>query len=242
MLLMSHWDSPPNPVHFVSMSNVRKRSHENRLPQPPKRPGDHYYVAVDFYDRVSTSGETAAELGVALAAAPVPERKYVADVCYLSDSITGAKIVFGQQAFPATERLRSAVVVKMSRRGVGFLLRSIDAVTDPSYAQIAEKLRLKPIPVSELTAEPEQVVMLAANAAVSAMSGEEASVDFLQMSPFAMVSARRGAREIPVDPVVRIDLSSETFLGLIEALRALPNISREMALGEDEPKALELMK
>src|SRR5882672_8358399 len=106
------------------MSNLRSRQNRESAVSH-KRPGDHFYMAVDAQHHVSTSGETALLLGLSLGMAPVPERKYVADVCHVSQSDTGIKLIFGQEKF-SQNQLRSAVVIKMSRRGIGFLLRGVD--------------------------------------------------------------------------------------------------------------------
>src|SRR5437868_14945322 len=108
------------------MSNLRSRA-VRAAPVVQKRPGEHHYVNVDVQNRVSTSGETATYVGIALGSAPVPDRKYVADTCYLIPDQGGGKIIFGQMKL-AQDQIRSAVVIKMSCRGIGFLLRAVDDI------------------------------------------------------------------------------------------------------------------
>jgi hypothetical protein len=210
------------------MSN-KFHSRQRNLPEKvfPKRPGDNYFVDVALERKVSTSGETVSSVGITLATAPVPERRYVADVCYVKHDSVGVKIIFGQQKL-IQGLLRSAIVIKMSRRGVSQLLSSVDEISNPSYAEIAERERFTPISVQEPESEPEQVITLAANLAISAMSGEETSMDFLQMSPFAMAVLAKGAHQAPIDPVVRVDLHSEVFLGLLESLRRIPGLEKDL--------------
>lgn len=212
------------------MTKLRSRPQLGNPSQgPQKRPGEQFYMHVDAVTQVSTSGETSAVVGIPLGLAPVPERKYVADMCHVTSNETGVKIIFGQVKL-AQDGMRSAVVVKMSRRGIGFLLNAVDEIKNPSYADIILGEGLKPITLPPLSSEPDQVVMLAANMAITAMSGEEVALDFLQISPFSMAAIMKGAREVAVDPVVRVDLNSELFMGLIDTLRKIPGLNKEMDL------------
>ncbi|MBI3372170.1 MAG: hypothetical protein HY017_10500 [Betaproteobacteria bacterium] len=167
---------------------------------------------------IRTDGTTVAVIGINLAQAPVPDRRYIAEVGSVNYSDDDIKLLFGQRKISWGSTLRSLVVIHMSSRAVRQFLRSVKGLKEPSLSEIMDKLGIRREAVEgSLGEEPEQTVAFAANVVAVAISGREACLDFYHISSFAMAAAAHSAK-IPIDPVVRVDLRTGLFEALIGAL------------------------
>ena len=181
------------------------------------RPGEGHIVPTRLEQRLSVTGETDAFLEFQIGNAPVPQRKYTADFVGLVRDLNRGKLLFGSKRVDG-KGLRSLLVVQMSKRAIAHMLYTIERVKDPTYEEIVATLGIQIEPVQPVKEEPSQTVPLSANVVLAAMSGEECCVDFYEASPFAFRSAQRGG-EMAVDPIVRVNVPSGAFVGLIRALK-----------------------
>lgn len=168
---------------------------------------------------LSTDGKSVTNIGANLAAASVPDRKYVADACAISYQRETVKLIFAQERFDG-KGLRSAIVIHMSPRAVVQMLGMFDGPLKQAFEENAQAEGISPEPMANFESEPPQVAALSANLAVAAASGREACMDFYLASPFSLGAATQ-SRKLALDGVVRVELSTALFFGVIEALREL---------------------
>lgn len=183
------------------------------------RPGEGTLLDVLPETEPTPAGSTSITFAVQLGSAPVPDRKYVADVCTVLYSPNGFRLLFGQERLGGKE-LRSLVVIHMAAAGVARLIKSFENMKQPSLAELVETLAVQPESLSTMPQEPDQTVALSANMTLGAIAGREACLDFYQASPFSIVAVRK-AKKLGLDPVVRIDVRTTLLLGLLDELRKL---------------------
>lgn len=182
------------------------------------RPGEGTLVDVTVSKFSEPGGTSGAQLAINASNAPVPDRRYVADGFGVIADDQSAKLLFGQRLIGSKTGLRSLLVIHMSPRAVRQFLNSVDNVRNPTFEEIAEKLSITPQGQMKIDEEPEQTVALSANFALCAVSGEEATIDLYQASPFSVLAVIE-SQKMALDPVVRVDLPSAVFMGLIRELQ-----------------------
>lgn len=185
--------------------------------QWPVREGEGAALDLTVNHDVNVSGQSLSLLKIDFRTAPVPDRRYAADMCaatYLKHTV---RIIFGQQRINS-DNYRTLLVISMSEMAIAQFLFSVDQTKDPSFEEIAQGAGIEIEPIGNISEEPEQTVSLSANMVLIAVSGDEASMDFFKASPFSLHAApHRG--KLFLDPVVRVDLTTSALLGLIRALR-----------------------
>lgn len=164
------------------------------------------------------SGVTNISLTVDLGSAPVPERRYVADVGTVVLAHEGARLVFGQTKVTG-HGLRSLIVIHMSAYGVHQFLRSSPDMLKTAK-EFMQRNRLSVGNLMEITEEPNQTVALAANLIAASYSGTEACMDFYHASPFAVLQVKAGG-EFAADPVVRVSLPMVLLYAVCEELEKI---------------------
>ncbi len=190
----------------------------------PLRPGEGTEVAIQI-DRSKLAAGISQSIALDLSTVPVPGRTYVADVCGVTQNSHVIRLFFAQCPL-GTDDVHSLVVIHMSMAGIENMLGSIDQVSDPTYDEIMAAEKVAPEPPFVPSKLPVQTVTLSSNWAITAMSGQEAVIDFFKSSPFAVAALRRSAK-LAVEPVLRIDLSSACFFGLVTELRRIVGTSKE---------------
>jgi len=162
-------------------------------------------------------GTTSFEMSADMGDAPVPERRYVADIACVSYRDGTIYLVFGQRKLVGN-RLRTMVVLTMSSLGVLNFLKACEGIAPAVLTKfLAPDLVLKPDDFEE---EPSQVVDLAANIIVAGFSGREACFDFYFVSPYVLGQLAQGGK-LAVDPVVRVILQSGLASAIVQSLQAL---------------------
>lgn len=196
------------------------------MPRPPRsndvvrapRPGEGSAIPISKRIVPQVDGTTNLEISIDLTQAPIPERRYHADTASVVVRDESVLITFGQVRLTGPT-LRSLVIVSMMSDGARqFLvncktfLPTIDAFIDHNA-----------IPRKSLQAvveEPPHTVSVVANLVGAAQASKEASLDFYHLSPWSAQDLRQRST-MPVDPIVRIDLStsllSAVLHGMIEA-------------------------
>ena len=175
-------------------------------------------ISVVRHQTPGVSGVTNISLTVDLGSAPVPERRYVADVGTVILAHEGARLVFGQSKVSGSG-LRSLIVVHMSAYGAHQFLRST-----PDMLKTAKKFmqqnQLTVGSLTEIGEEPNQTVALAANLIAASYSGTEACMDFYHASPFVVMQVKAGG-EFAADPVVRVSLPMVLLYAICEKLETM---------------------
>jgi hypothetical protein len=144
--------------------------------------------------------------------APVPARRYAADLCGVSFVHDELRITFAQQGYEGSDELESAIVLRMNSDAA---LNFIDSLADLGLADdIMAKGKLKREEVFSTQPRTQKTVPMMANICSVAMAGKESCMDFYHASAFAIRKAEK-ENSIEVEPVVRVDLRSSLFVALI---------------------------
>jgi hypothetical protein len=181
------------------------------------RPGEG--AMIDIVRKVTprADGGTSLEVGLDLANAVVPERRYVADVASLKFTADRVYLCFGQSKL--TGGLRSLLVIYMTPEAAGQFLKICEGNNfRESMTKAFQKERWPVATLATVEEEPAQTVALTANLLAAGFSGREACIDFYHASPFAMAQFRTESRRVPIYPVVRIDFPANLFVAILEAL------------------------
>ncbi len=183
---------------------------------PPLRPGEGPTVDLMQHRVVQVNGQTVQSFAIDLRSAPVPERKYLAEACDVRRRPSGVALLFGQERF-GKGGLRSLLVIQMSPTGVARYLNSMDEM-NPSFEVMARAAGITAEPGVEILEEPAQTIALGATMILSALSNDDACMDFFKTSPFSLATAQQ-TKKIAMEPVVRVDLATSLLLALVEKLR-----------------------
>jgi hypothetical protein len=177
------------------------------------RPGE----GVEIHMTRQTIQETPgiAIFNIDLSHAPVPDRRYVADMVAVADGPEFVRLFFGQIKVGSKE-LRSLLDVHMSLTAIGFFIGAVGAAAEEHQV----KSGVVPGELSRMDKEPDQTVGLAANLVAVSLIGTEACVDFYLASAFAMGAVAQGGKML-ADPVVRITMPSSLVLALIKRLQQI---------------------
>jgi len=106
------------------------------------------------------------------------------------------------------------------------LVSSMLNLQSPTVDEIMRAAKINVGSLSEISEEPDQTVAMAANVVAAAISGEEACLDFYQISSFAKANTfsrenSSASRKINIDPVVRIELPTSLLAALVEKLKTV---------------------
>jgi hypothetical protein len=198
---------------------------------PLNRPGEGPTVDLIQNRTVHVNGQTVQALAIDMRSAPVPERKYLAETCDVRYKPSAVTFLFGQERIGKGE-LRSLLIIQMSPSCVRRFLSSLDGMNQP-FDQAAKIAGINAQAGIKIAEEPTQTVALSASMVMSAMSNDEACLDFFRASPFAMMSAAH-SKKLAVDTVVRVDLPSSLMLDLLEKLRQIaPQLPKSTLPAED---------
>lgn len=185
-----------------------------REPSPARNEGH----LIDVTHR--RSGNDVVEVGFDISSAPVPPRHYVAEVCFVDVNDGHLRLVFGQRALGIGEELESAIVIRLSPHAAHNFVDLIFGMTHPGLEAIAATMNIAPTPLLSSITRPVHVAHLAANMAAVGVSGYESCLDFYQTSPFAMKHIEK-KKQIGVEPVVRVNLSTGLLLSLASEAKSL---------------------
>jgi hypothetical protein len=183
------------------------------------RPNEGTPVPVILGQVANVQGLSIQTAAVKLGEAPVPERKYVADVCGVENVAGTIKVFFGQRRIGSDE-LRSLLVIHMSSTGIARFLAASEQLAPKTLEQMANECGITAEESQPIKAEPPQTVAFAAALVLIAASADETTLDFYQASAFAL-AAMGSSGKLSLDPVVRIDMRTSLVMGLIASLRKL---------------------
>jgi hypothetical protein len=163
-------------------------------------------------------GSGGLELSLDLALAPVPDRRYVAEVGSVTYDGGVVQLLFGQKKIGLSGGLRSLIVIQMTTTAVHNFLRTLDSV-DPNF-RIWLDLNDVHSQLMNIQEEPDQTVTLFANTVGLASAGRESCIDFYHASAFSLHYAQQN-KKLAVDPVVRVILGSGLLIAMLDKLREL---------------------
>jgi hypothetical protein len=163
-------------------------------------------------------GAISLELNLDLAMAPVPEKRYVADVASVIYADDVVQLLFGQRKVGRIEALRSLIVVQMTSTAAGQFLKTL-ATWEPGARQWLDLNGIR-AQLSQIQEEPEQTVTLFANIVGLAFAGREACVDFYHASPFSLHYVQQN-KKMAVEPVVRVMLTTGLAIALVDRVREI---------------------
>src|SRR5688572_8834660 len=102
-------------------------------------------------------GNAAVTFGINLGLAPVPDRRYVADVCFFTVDWPTVKVCFGQQKV-AGEGLRSLLVIHMDREAAEQIVNGLESMRPDSLTVYAAKNKIVAKGLKVPSEEPDQTV------------------------------------------------------------------------------------
>lgn len=168
----------------------------------------------------SLVGSDGIEIAFDISKAPVPPRRYVAEVCSVSIIDGHLRLVFGQRALGEDDQLDSALVIRLSPHAAHHFVNMVYGMNRPGLDAIAAVVGVKPEPLMSKVPRPTQMAHLEANMAALGVSGFEACLDFYHASPFVMRNIEK-KKQVGVEPVVRVTLSTGMLLSLTSRAREL---------------------
>lgn len=180
----------------------------------------HFLPATQF--SVGGDNKESVSIGLDLSDAPVPQRRYAADICVVREKAGDLQFVFGQERLTDAS-LDSAIVIRMNPEAASRFFQSIEQMNQPTLGEIAFKMNITPVPLGTIPGEPAQMASMVANIGSLAIAGYESCIDFYHASPFSVrdASSQGGLR---VEPVVRVDIRTSQLLAIVERMKELsPN-------------------
>lgn len=192
----------------------------NEASQSLTRTGEGSLVTATVTNSVGVNGTTLTSMTLNLAEAPVPDRRYAADfvsVVYKDDVV---KLVFGQEKLGSSD-VRSCVVIAFNTHDARFFLQSVRDMKNPSLDEVVVQSNITTIPAMRaVDVEPAQTIALSGNFIMAGCTGRSSCMDIYSVSAFAFANVQK-TKKIPVDPVVRIDLSTAHIVALRDELARL---------------------
>ena len=183
-----------------------------RLP----RQGEGAVVELSRRQVAHPDGTSSLELNMDLALAPVPEKRYVADVASIIYATDVLQLLFGQKRIGRSDTLRSLIVVQMTSTAAGQFLRTL-TTWEPGARKWIELNDIH-AELSEIENEPEQTVTLFANIVGMAFAGREACIDFYHASPFSLHYVQQN-KKMSIESVVRVMLGTGLAIALVDKIR-----------------------
>lgn len=168
----------------------------------------------------SLVGSHGVEIAFDIAKAPVPPRRYVAEVCSVGIKDRHLRLVFGQRTLGDDEHLDSALVIRLSPHAAHHFVNMVDGMNRPGLEGIVAIVGVRAEPLLENLTRPTQMAHLEANMAALGVSGFESCLDFYHISPFVMKNIEN-KKQVGIEPVVRVTLSTGMLLSLISRSREL---------------------
>ena len=185
------------------------------------RPGEG--IGIDVIRQIvpQADGGSIQLAGFDLRSAPVPDRRYTADLAGMLYKNETVKFIFAQETISQIAgTLRSMLIVHMAATAARQFLRSFIDMDSPNLDDLVKISGIEPEPLFKVEVEPEQTIALAANMVAVAIGDREVCLDFYHASAFAIANLST-ASKIPVDPVVRVDLRTSLLLSLRKAIQDL---------------------
>ena len=196
------------------------------LPVRP-RAGEGHSITMKVKAVTRTGESGTMTFGIDLADAPVPSRRYAAELATVEVRDNELRLFFAQRS-PFGNDFDSVLVMRLNPRAAANLIRSIDEMGSPSLEDIQRAIKVEPEPlIKELKnpVHPGNVANMVANFVAVAIAEFETCLDFYHSSAFVMgVISTKGS--IEMEPKVRVDIRTALFISLISKIREIsPSLS-----------------
>ena len=154
--------------------------------------------------------------GLDLSSAPIPTRRYAAELCNIRYVNGEAKLIFAQSDLLG-ESIDSAVQIRMNPISVLQFSQSLQMIQNPSVEQILDALNVDAQELSVIGSSPSQIANMFSNIVSCAIAGYDTCLDFYNATPFSMKKSE-GKDELEIEPVVRIEMRTTMFVALMREL------------------------
>lgn len=196
-------------------------------PQRPKadvtkpflKAGEGTLISAHAVPVARPDGTTGFNVGFDLSEAPVPDRRYQADVASVIYRDETVKLLLGQQRV-MDDSLSTLLMINMNPQAALQFVDSVDSMDSPGLAAIMETERINKAELYQITSEPDQAVSLVANVVAVAVTGRETTLDFYHASAFSFMQFKT-AKKLAIDSVVRIYMRTALFASVIDELKGL---------------------
>lgn len=162
-------------------------------------------------------GRSGHQITIDLSSAPVPDRRYAADAAWIEVGSDMARLYLVQRKAIGAG-LQSVLLVRIPFIGVRQFLSSMPTVAADArrfVSQVAAKLS-----GDEYKGEsPQQTFTVDANVIAVAFAGREACMDLYHASPYVIHGLKSGG-DFYAEPVARVNMSTQTLLGIYDTLDA----------------------
>lgn len=159
-------------------------------------------------------------LGLDMGSAPVPSKRYAADVCDATLCDGDLRLVFAQRSLESGV-FESALVIKLNPMAAQQFIGSLAEMNGPTVQEIARRVGETVRPL-ERVAVAKQMVSVVANFVTVAVAGFEACLDFYHASAFAMRAVDAQTKsQLELEPVVRVDLRTGALMAVTDELGRL---------------------
>lgn len=182
------------------------------------KPGEGVTFGVTRTHAVDVKGSTGVLLTVDLTSAPVPDRRYAADIATVERVNDMVNLIFGQTKVGGRD-FRSLLVIHLSASAVHQFLRSVQDIL-PTIREYAKRSNLAKVDLTDVDQEPSQTVALTANLIAASHSGREGCLDFYYSSPWVMIQVKKGG-DFAAEPIVRTTLSTGLLLAICERFESV---------------------
>jgi len=178
------------------------------------KPGDGVPMGVTRRTQLNPDGTTLSLFDIDVSQAPVPDRRYMADTAWVDREEDLIRLMFGQRRIDK-KGLRSLVVLCLTPEGLGQFLDACSGFPDALKTLLDQKRGQ----LSTADEEPLQTVSMFVNIIAAAVAGDQAAMDCYHASPWAFRDLKSsGARNFPIEPIVRIVLTTSLFAALFQEL------------------------
>ncbi|MFJ1472328.1 hypothetical protein [Massilia orientalis] len=159
--------------------------------------------------------------------APVPQRRYVADIATVEYNGLEVNFVFAQTKIFG-HGIESALSIKINLNAFSDITRALHINAGAELEKALRMISLKKEELVPVTSEPAHSAKLIANVANYAVSGHETCIDFYHVNAYANAKLMTSDK-VDVEAVVRVDLRTSLFVALSAAIG---KIAERIAAGE----------
>ena len=179
------------------------------------RPGEGTAIGGDRKQVANADGTTGTLFTLNLNTAPVPDRRYVADIASVSASEHRLSLIFGQSKVVGTGT-RSLLVIEVATTFAAQIVNMIQELIE-NLRKYVKQHDVPALQLVDIKEEPSQTVSLAGNVVAAGYASRDACLDFYYVSPFAIQQAEAGG-DFVAEPVVRVSLPTSLLLSICERL------------------------
>jgi hypothetical protein len=184
---------------------------------------------VQLHRITKTSDNKTVSFGADFSTAPVPTRRYAADVCDIKVHRNDVIMVFGQESGFEGD-LDSVLQLRMNPTCVKDFVESLKVMGASTFGENIDNLNTGAEPLTEIKVKPVRFAKAQVSYVSVAMSGFDTCMDFYSASPFAMVHMQNSG-QLFVEPIARVDIHTALFVSFVAKLREvvkdLPQLKEE---------------